>query len=306
MKRKVILISILVLLLFIYFGSGVFQVNPSEVALIKTFGKFTSIVGPGIHIHAPYPFQSHIIVDVQSIRKEEIGFRTVGEKKFEPKELEALMLTGDGNIVSVEAVVSYRVSDPVKFAFKVKSPGELVRFTTEAVLRDRISKRNVDEILTEGRENVADEVFKIVQNLLDKYEAGIKLVNVLLQEVVPPKEVVSAFDDVNNAKQDKERYINEANKYTNNLIPKVEGEALKIILEAESYAQQQILKATGETQRYLAVLEEYKKSPKVMETRLKIQTLQDVLPNTNKVIFLDNSQKITLLSLDQILGGDSK
>ncbi|MFN6992441.1 MAG: FtsH protease activity modulator HflK [Fervidobacterium sp.] len=306
MKRKVIFISIFVVLLFIYFGSGVFQVNPSEVALIKTFGKFTSTVGPGIHIHAPYPFQSHIIVDVQSIRKEEIGFRTVGEKKFETTELEALMLTGDGNIVTVEAVVSYKVSDPVQFAFKVKSPGELVRFTTEAVLRDRISKRNVDEILTEGRENVADEAFKIVQNLLDKYEAGVKLVNVLLQEVVPPKEVVSAFDDVNNAKQDKERYINEANKYANNLIPKVEGEALKIILEAESYSQQQILKATGETQRYLAVLEEYKKSPKIMQTRLKIQTLQDVLPNANKVIFLDDSQKITLLSLDKILGGDAK
>ncbi|MFN3691733.1 MAG: FtsH protease activity modulator HflK [Fervidobacterium sp.] len=306
MKKRAILISILIILVFFYFGTGIFQVNPSEVALVKTFGKFTNTVGPGIHVHAPYPFQSHIIVDVQSIRKEEIGFRTVGEKKFETRELEALMLTGDGNIVSVEAVVSYKVSDPVKFAFKAKSPGELVRFTTEAVLRDRISKRNVDEILTEEREKVADEVFKIVQNLLDNYEVGVKLVNVLLQEVVPPKEVVSAFDDVNNAKQDKERYINEANKYANNLIPKVEGEALKIILDAESYAQQQVLKATGETQRYIAILEEYKKSPKVMETRLKIQTLQDVLPNTNKVIFLDDSQKVTLISLDQILGGDGK
>jgi len=293
-------------LLVIYIGTGVFQVNPSEMALIKTFGKFKSMVGPGIHIHAPIPFQSHVIVDIQSIRKEEIGFRTVGDQKYETKDTEALMLTVDGNIVSVEAVVSYTVSDPVKYAFRLRDPSNLVRFSTESALRDRISKRTVDEILTGERENVADEVLAIVQNLLNTYDAGIKLVNVLLQEVVPPSEVVSAFDDVNNAKQDKERYINEATKYANNLVPKVEGQALKIQLEAESYSQQQVLKATGETQRYLALLEEYRKAPQITETRLKISTLQEVLPKAKRVMMLDNSQKLSLISLDEILGGDGK
>ncbi|MEN3042444.1 MAG: FtsH protease activity modulator HflK [Fervidobacterium sp.] len=306
MKKVVILFSIMVILLLIYLGTGIFQVNPSEVALIKTFGKFTSTVGPGIHMHAPVPFQSHVIVDVQGIRKEEIGFKTVGDRKYEAKELEALMLTGDGNIVSVEAVVSYKVYDPVKFAFRIKDPSNLVKFVTESALRDRISKRTVDEILTQEREKVADEVLLIVQDLLDKYQAGIKIVNVLLQEVVPPAEVVSAFDDVNNAKQDKERYINEANRYANDLIPKIEGEALKIILEAESYAQQQVLKAKGETQRYLALLEEYQKSPRVTETRLKLATLQEVLTKAKKIIMLDDSQKINLLSLDKLLGGGEK
>jgi len=127
-----------------------------------------------------------------------------------------------------------------------------------------------------------------------------------LQEVVPPSEVVSAFDDVNNAKQDKERYINEATKYANNLVPKVEGQALKIQLEAESYSQQQVLKATGETQRYLALLEEYRKAPQITETRLKISTLQEVLPKAKRVMMLDNSQKLSLISLDEILGGDGK
>ncbi|HOJ94807.1 MAG TPA: FtsH protease activity modulator HflK, partial [Fervidobacterium nodosum] len=239
-------------------------------------------------------------------RKEEIGFRTVGDRKYESRDVEALMLTADGNIVSVEAVVSYKVSDPVKFAFRIKDPSNLVKFTTESASRDRISKRNVDDILTQEREKVADEVLEIVQNLLDKYQAGVKIVNVLLQEVVPPAEVVSAFDDVNNAKQDKERYINEANKYANNLIPKVEGEALKIVLEAESYAQQQVLKAQGETQRYLALLEEYRKAPMITETRLRLSTLQEVLPKAKKIMVMDNSQKITVLSLDQLLGGDSK
>ncbi|ABS60557.1 MULTISPECIES: FtsH protease activity modulator HflK [Fervidobacterium] len=306
MKSRIILITIFIVIILIYLGTGVFQVNPSEVALIKTFGKFTGTVGPGIHIHAPIPFQSHVIVDVQTIRKEEIGFRTVGDRKYESRDVEALMLTADGNIVSVEAVVSYKVSDPVKFAFRIKDPSNLVKFTTESALRDRISKRNVDDILTQEREKVADEVLEIVQNLLDKYQAGVKIVNVLLQEVVPPAEVVSAFDDVNNAKQDKERYINEANKYANNLIPKVEGEALKIVLEAESYAQQQVLKAQGETQRYLALLEEYRKAPMITETRLRLSTLQEVLPKAKKIMVMDNSQKITVLSLDQLLGGDSK
>ncbi|HOV53929.1 MAG TPA: FtsH protease activity modulator HflK [Fervidobacterium sp.] len=306
MRRWFIPIIVLVVLLVIYIGTGVFQVNPSEMALIKTFGKFKSMVGPGIHIHAPIPFQSHVIVDIQSIRKEEIGFRTVGDQKYETKDTEALMLTVDGNIVSVEAVVSYTVSDPVKYAFRLRDPSNLVRFSTESALRDRISKRTVDEILTGERENVADEVLAIVQNLLNTYDAGIKLVNVLLQEVVPPSEVVSAFDDVNNAKQDKERYINEATKYANNLVPKVEGQALKIQLEAESYSQQQVLKATGETQRYLALLEEYRKAPQITETRLKISTLQEVLPKAKRVMMLDNSQKLSLISLDEILGGDGK
>ena len=306
MRRWFIPIIVLIVLLVIYIGTGVFQVNPSEMALIKTFGKFKSMVGPGIHIHAPIPFQSHVIVDIQSIRKEEIGFRTVGDQKYETKDTEALMLTVDGNIVSVEAVVSYTVSDPVKYAFRLRDPSNLVRFSTESALRDRISKRTVDEILTGERENVADEVLAIVQNLLNTYDAGIKLVNVLLQEVVPPSEVVSAFDDVNNAKQDKERYINEATKYANNLVPKVEGQALKKQLEAESYSQQQVLKATGETQRYLALLEEYRKAPQITETRLKISTLQEVLPKAKRVMMLDNSQKLSLISLDEILGGDGK
>lgn len=306
MKRRIILITLLVVLLFVYIGTGVFQVNPSEMALIKTFGKFTTTVGPGIHIHAPIPFQSHVVVDIQSIRKEEIGFRTIGDQKYETRDTEALMLTIDGNIVSVEAVVSYTVSDPVKYAFRLRDPSNLVRFSTESALRDQISKRTVDEILTGERENVADEVLQTVQELLNSYDAGIKIVNTLLQEVVPPNEVVSAFDDVNNAKQDKERYINEATKYANNLVPKIEGEALKIKLEAESYSQQQVLKAIGETQRYLALLEEYKKAPQITETRLKISALQEVLPKAKRIMMLDSSQKLSLISLDEILGGDGK
>lgn len=306
MTVKTIVIIIAIIISIVYLMSGVYQVDPSQVALVKTFGKYSYTTGPGIHFHAPYPFQTHVIVDVQTIRKQEIGFRTIRPGQYTTKKEEALMLTGDGNIVSVEAVVQFRVNDPVKFVFKVEKPEELVKFTTESALRERIAKRTVDEILTAERDKVAYEVHQITQQLLDEYDIGITVVNVLLQEVVPPEPVIAAFDDVNNAKQDKERYINEALRYANNLIPSVEGEVRKIILEAEAYAQQKILQAGGETQRFLSVLNEYKKAPKITETRLKIETLEEVLPKAKRVIILDESQKITFLNLSNLVDGDSK
>ncbi len=306
MKTKFIIILVLIVVLIAYLLTGIYQVDPSQVALIKTFGKYSHTVGPGIHIHAPYPFQTHVIVDVQTIRKQEIGFRTVRPGQYVQKREEALILTGDGNIVSVEAVVQFRVNDPVKFVFRIENPEGLVKFTTESALREMIAKRNVDEILTAERDKVSYEVHQITQQLLDQYDVGVTVINVLLQEVVPPQSVIAAFDDVNNAKQDKERYINEALKYANNLIPSVEGEARKIVLEAEAYAQQKVLQATGEVQRFLSILKEYKIAPKITETRLKIETLEEVLPRAKRIILLDNSQKITLLSLDRLIGGDGK
>ncbi|MCS7175874.1 FtsH protease activity modulator HflK [Pseudothermotoga sp.] len=306
MTVKTIVIIIAIIISIVYLMSGVYQVDPSQVALVKTFGKYSYTTGPGIHFHAPYPFQTHVIVDVQTIRKQEIGFRTIRPGQYTTKKEEALMLTGDGNIVSVEAVVQFRVNDPVKFVFKVEKPEELVKFTTESALRERIAKRTVDEILTAERDKVAYEVHQITQQLLDEYDIGITVVNVLLQEVVPPEPVIAAFDDVNNAKQDKERYINEALRYANNLIPSVEGEVKKIILEAEAYAQQKVLQAGGETQRFLSVLNEYKKAPKITETRLKIETLEEVLPKAKRIIILDESQKITFLNLSNLMDGDSK
>ncbi|HBT39233.1 MAG: FtsH protease activity modulator HflK [Pseudothermotoga sp.] len=306
MKTKLIVILVLIALVVVYLMTGIYQVNPSQVALVKTFGTYSHTTGPGIHIHAPYPFQSHVIVDVQTIRKQEIGFRTLRPGQYRSVKEEALILTGDGNIVSVEAVVQFRVSDPVKFVFNVERPEELVKFTTESALRERIAKRTVDEILTAERDKVAYEVQEMVQQLLNEYDVGVTVLNVLLQEVVPPDPVIAAFDDVNNAKQDKERYINEALRYANNLIPVVEGEAKKIVLEAEAYAQQKILQATGETQRFLSILSEYRNSPRVTETRLRIETLEQVLPKAKTIIVLDESQKIVFLNLDDLLGGGSK
>ena len=244
-------------------------------------------------------------MDVASIRKQEIGFKTInyrGNVDYQTVESEAIMLTGDGNILSVESVVQYKISDPEKFAFNIKDQQNIVKFTVESVLRERVAARTLDEVLTFARDTISLETTKEVQQILDSYNSGVKVDKVFLQEVAPPQAVLSAFDDVNNAKQDKERFINEANKYSNDLIPKAQGKAEQIVREAEAYASEKVLNAEGETDRFLSILKEYEKAPDITEKRLKIEAIQNVLQKLNKVIITDDST-IKFLNLNDIKGG---
>nr|WP_228288191.1 FtsH protease activity modulator HflK [Thermosipho ferrireducens] len=309
MIRKFIVLIVIAIIVVIFLSTGVYQVGPSEVALIKTFGKYSYTTGPGIHFHLPYPIQSRVIVDIQSVRKEEIGFRTVttyGKVTYRSVPSEALMLTGDGNIISVEAAVQYKVKDPVKFAFNIISGKDIVRFTAESVLRERVAVRKIDDVLTIERDKIAQETAQVLQEILDSYDAGISITNVYLQEVAPPDDVVAAFDDVNNAKQDKERFVNEALKYANDIVPKAEGQAEQILREAEAYAKQKVLEAEGETRRFLSVLKEYRLAPEITKTRLKIEKIQEVLSDIKKVFILDKSGTLKLIDLNQFIGGGSQ
>ncbi len=306
MKGKLVgwIVAIVVILLIV--STGVYQVGPSEVALVKTFGRYSYTSGPGIHFHMPFPIQSHVLVDVASLRKIEIGFRTVmrgGRVYYQSVPSESLMITGDGNIVSVEAVIQYKVSDPVQFAFNIIRDENLVRFTTESVLRENVAMVSIDDILTIGRDRVAMETAKKVQKILNDYGIGIKVENVLLQEVTPPEEVLAAFDDVNNAKQDKERSINEARRYANDVVPKAEGQAQKLLREAEAYANEVYLKAEGEAKRFLKVLEEYRKAPDVTRKRMFMDTLKELLKDSEKVVDLSDGT-LKLLNLNELFGGD--
>ena len=309
MKGKIIVILIVLILIFIYLGTGVYQVGPSEVALVKTFGKYTHTVGPGMHFHMPVPFQSHVIVDVESLRKIEIGFRTVsdryGKVSYESVPSESLMITGDGNIVSVEAVIQYKIKDPIAFAFNILSDEALVRFTTESVLRENVAMVTIDEVLTIGRDRIAMDTAKRVQQILDRYNAGIKVENVLLQEVAPPDEVLEAFDDVNNAKQDKERLINEANRYANDVVPRSEGQAQKVLKEAQAYANEVYLRAEGDAERFLKIYKEYRKAPKVMEARLLYDAMERFLSSSTVIVNLD-SETLKFLDLQKMLRGEGK
>ncbi|APT72034.1 cell division protein FtsH [Thermosipho sp. 1063] len=309
MWKKITVWIVLIVIILIFLGTGVYQVGPSEVALIKTFGKYTHSTGPGMHYHLPYPIQSHVIVDVETIRKEEIGFRTIESRSgvsYRTIPEESLMLTGDGNIISVEVAVQYKIKDPVKFAFNIINGKNIVRFTTESVLRERVAVRNIDDVLTVERDKIAIETAEEVQKILDEYESGILINKVYLQEVAPPDQVVEAFDDVNNAKQDKERFINEANRYANDIVPKAEGEAEQILRKAEAYAKEKILEAEGETNRFLSVLKEYEIAPDITMKRLLIEKLEEVFSNTKNVFVLDDSGALKLLDVNELIGGGTK
>ncbi|HCO69768.1 MAG TPA: FtsH protease activity modulator HflK, partial [Mesotoga infera] len=279
----------------VYFLSGFFLVGPDQVGLIKRFGKYTNTVGPGLGYHLPFPFESVVVVDTSNLRKQEIGFRTLRTGTYQTLANESLMLTGDGNIVSVEMVIQYYVGDPAKLAFNIVDDGDIVKFTTESVLREEVASSTIDAILTTERDTISIMTAEKVQAELERLGTGIIVKNVFLQEVAPPKQVITAFDDVNSAKQDKEKLIYEAEKYKNDLIPKAEGEAAQMTRVAEGYAQERILNAEGEAERFLAILEEYEKAPDVTRTRMYLETLSKVLGEASKTVVLDQSSVLKLL-----------
>ena len=235
----------------------------------------------------------------------EIGFRTISSgssTRYQEVPNEALMLTGDENIVSADAIVQYKIKDPVSYLFNIILPEQTVKSAAEAALRQVVGERKIDEALTVGKYEIQEETMKLLQSLLDSYEAGILIVAVQLQDVNPPKEVQAAFKDVASAKEDKSRYINQAQGYKNDIIPKARGEAVKMTKEAEAYKIERIKKSEGEIARFNKILEEYKKGKYVTEARIYLETMEEILPNMNKVIVdLDSNQSlVNLLPLGDI------
>ncbi len=209
------------------------------------------------------------------------------------------MLTGDENIVSAEAIVQYKIKDPVSYLFNIILPEETVRNAAEAALRQVIGERKIDEALTVGKYEIQEETKKALQILLDSYESGILVVAVQLQDVNPPKEVQDAFKDVASAKEDKSKYINQAQGYRNDLIPKARGEAVKMTKEAEGYKIERIKKAEGDVAKFNSILTEYKKGEYITQARLYLETMEEILPNMNKVIvdLEENQSLINILPL---------
>ncbi|MGB4374253.1 MAG: FtsH protease activity modulator HflK, partial [Defluviitoga tunisiensis] len=290
-----------------YLLTGVYQVGPSEVALVKTFGAYSSTTGPGIHLHLPYPFQSHVIVDVRTINKIEIGFRTTSSGRttsYVFVEEEAEMITGDQNIISIEAIVQYRVSDPVDYAFNVIQGDDLVKLTSESVLREMVALLELEKVLTTERDKVAMETARRIQEIMNDYEAGIQIENVYLQDVTPPDPVVPAFDDVNNARQDQQTSINEAQRYANDVIPRAEGEAVKILNDAQAYAYEQISKATGEAERFRIMLEEYRKSEEITKNRLILDSIQKMLENSKIKVISEKGDTLNFINIAEVMGDD--
>ncbi|OGF56875.1 MAG: HflK protein [Candidatus Fraserbacteria bacterium RBG_16_55_9] len=301
---------IVVLIVAIWFLSGIYTVAPSEVALVKRFGKFTQAEGPGFHYRLPWPIESVVVVDSQSVRTEEIGFQSkagVPSTQFPTKEEEALTLTGDFNIISVETVVQYDVTNSEIFAFQVEDYRRVIREAAQAVIREKVATRGVDEALTDKREEIASEIQRELQGLLNNYGTGMRIINVRLQEVTPPtQEVAAAFDDVNSAVQDKERLIFEAQGYSNEQLPRADGQAQQILNVAEGYKQSRILRSEGDVARFLSILDRYRLGKTVTEARLYIETMEEILPNLNKIILSKESGGVlNLLDLERLLGSST-
>lgn len=303
---KIMVPVIIIAIIAIYFLTGFYRVEPAEVGLVKRFGEYKRQVGPGLHYHLPYPIESIVIVNVSELRKKEIGFQTISPGRYSSNVNEALMLTGDGNIVYAEAVVQYYISDAEKFAFNLKSDKTIVKNYTASALREEVAAVSIDEILTVSRNAIAQRTAKRVQQELDELGVGIHIKNVYLQEVSPPQQVIAAFDDVNSAKQDKEKLIYQAEEYKNEVIPKAEGKAQEILNESEAYARSKVLKAQGESSRFTSILKEYINAPRVTKTRLYLETVDKVLQDSDKIITTNSEDLLKFFDITGYKGGDSQ
>ena len=280
--------------------TGTYVVGPDEVGVVQTFGKHTRVTQSGLNYHLPYPIETVQTPKVTEVKRVEIGFRTMGNNQYRAIEKESLMLTGDENIVDAELIVQYKIKDAASYLFNFVMPVLTVREAAEASLRTVIGKHKIDEALTSGKFLIQEETKDLLQSILDKYGTGVLVVAVQLQDVSPPKQVRAAFKDVASAKEDKNRMINQAEGYRNDIIPKARGEAQAMISEAEGFREARVSRAEGEVAKFNAMLVEYKKAKVVTRKRLYLETMEEILPNINKYIIPggDGGNLLNLLNLN--------
>ena len=299
-------IGIIFIVLFIlWMASGFYVVDPSEKGVETRFGIYKRTTDQGPHWHLPYPIEKKEIVNVTKIRTINIGFRNnanrISNNIRGEVSSESLMLTEDENIISIKFAVQYKVKDAKDYLFNVFDPDQSLRNIVESVVRQVIGKNKMDYILTDGRTEINDIINTQVQILLDQYGTGLELTSVNMQDAQPPEQVQEAFSDVVKAREDKQRLINEAQAYANDIVPKARGEKSKIIKEAEAYKQSVISKAKGESSRFSAVRKEFEQAPEVTRKRLYLETIEDVFKDGIKVISNPNSNNLMFLPLDKII-----
>jgi len=306
------LVAIIVLVFaVIWLATGIYTVGPDEQAAVKTFGEFQRIDQQGFHYHWPSPIGHRDVVAVTTTRRLEIGFRSnSGGTAAQKVESESLMITGDENIVDVEAVVQYRIINLRDFLYSVDDPGDpdrnisagrpdgrTLRDIAETAIRQVIGARNIDDVLTAEKEQVANDILLKIRELASEYRTGLEIQTVLLQNVNPPAEVQDAFEDVVRANEERERTINLAQAYEADQLPRAQGQAAQITEEAEAFKLGRVAEAQGEAQGFLALLEGYRSSPDVTRRRLYLEAIEDILPGIKKFI-IDDQGVLPLLPLD--------
>lgn len=277
-------------LLALWLASGLYRVQPNQQGIELVFGRYTGVpTEPGLHWNYPTPIGAVYRPDVTSENRIEVGYRSSGDgsgrssvQRDVPEESQ--MITGDENIVDIDFVVFWRIADAGKFLFNLQDPEETVKMAAESAMRDAIGKRPIQVALTEGRQLIESTVQEDLQALLNEYGAGVSVRQVQLLAVDPPKQVIDAFNEVQRARQDKDRLKNEAEAFRNDVVPRARGEAAQIVEEADAYRQEVVNRATGDADRFKSVYKAYSAAKDVTKERIYLETLEDVLGNVNKII----------------------
>jgi modulator of FtsH protease HflK len=302
---------VFLVVLLLWLASGIYIVNPDEVGVVQRFGAYHRITEPGPHFHIPYPFESVQTPKVTQVRRFEIGYRTIqqstvlgAEPQYRLVPEESHMLTGDENIVDVQFIVQYQLNDPAKYLFNIQMPDASVKSAAETAMREVIGYNKLDAALTDGKPAIQEETRALMQMIMDRYESGIQILAVQLQDVQPPEPVIDAFRDVVRAREDAVRIQNQAEAYRNDIVPRARGEASIILNQAEAHKEAIVSKAEGEAQRFLSILAEYSQAPEVTRKRLYLETMEEVLsnPELTKTFISDQAlnQVLPYLPLDRI------
>jgi membrane protease subunit HflK len=301
-------IIVVLIAIVVWLFSGVYRVNTDEQGVVLRFGRFVQTTQPGLNYHLPYPIETALTPRVTFENKIDVGFRV--QEDFRRGTLtrdvpeESLILTGDENIVDVDFSVFWVIKNAGQYLFNIQNPEGTVKAVAESAMREVIGRALIQPILTGARAATEQEVLKLMQKILDQYQAGITITRVQMQKVDPPSQVIDAFRDVQAARADAERLQNEAQTYANRVVPEARGESSKILQAAEGYKERTVVEAKGQVSRFLAVLAEYKLAPEVTRRRLYLETMERVLGGIDKVI-LDPSNRgsnvVPYLPLDQLL-----
>lgn len=298
--------SVIAIILMIWLATGLYRVLPEEHGVILRFGEWQrTVTQPGLGYHLPWPIDTIIKPNVTFERRIEVGFRDAASNRgraIDVKE-ESLMLTGDENIIDIDFVVLWKVGDARNFLFNIRNPEDTIKKVAESAMREVIGQTNIQPALTGARGEIQSRTRELMQDMLDSYEAGVLISDIQMQKVDPPAPVVDAFNDVQRARADRERLRNEAETYRNDIIPRARGDSEKLLQEAEAYKEEIVNRAQGDAARFNSVYAAYNQARDVTAQRLYIETMEDVLQNSQKII-IDHPQGgmgvLPYLSLDEL------
>lgn len=287
------ILLILLVALGAWGATGFYRVQPDEEGIVLRFGKYVRTTGPGLNYHLPSPIESVLLPKVTRNERIEVGLRSsgagnrVGSRQDVPAE--SLMITGDENIIDIDFVVLYRIGNAREYLFEIRDPEGTVKAVAESVMREIIGQTPIQRALTEGRQQIEADARQKLQDLLNEYKAGIQILQVQLQSVDPPEQVVAAFNDVTQAQQDKDRLRNEADAYRNQIVPEAKGAAVKIVQQAKAYRDEVVARSEGDAARFQSVYQAYAQAKEVTAQRIYIETMEKILRNVNKVLIDGNN-----------------